>query len=53
MIPPVEKRTVDMQIIADWVEPHTRVLDPPSAWTSTSKKSPPASVAASPLTKAT
>lgn len=27
MIPPVEKRTVDMQIIADWVEPHTRVLD--------------------------
>lgn len=23
----VEKRTVDMQIIADWVEPHTRVLD--------------------------
>jgi methionine biosynthesis protein MetW len=27
MTPPVEKRTVDMQIIADWVEPHTRVLD--------------------------
>jgi tRNA1(Val) A37 N6-methylase TrmN6 len=24
---PVEKRTVDMQIIGDWVEPHTRVLD--------------------------
>jgi methionine biosynthesis protein MetW len=23
----VEKRTVDMQIIGDWVEPHTRVLD--------------------------
>lgn len=23
----VEKRTVDMQIIADWVEPNTRVLD--------------------------
>ncbi|PTY00649.1 methionine biosynthesis protein MetW [Opitutus sp. ER46] len=24
---PVEKRTVDMQIIGDWVEPNTRVLD--------------------------
>lgn len=24
---PVEKRTVDMQIIGDWVEPETRVLD--------------------------
>ena len=23
----VEKRTVDMQIIGDWVEPNTRVLD--------------------------
>ena len=23
----VEKRTVDMRIIGDWVEPHTRVLD--------------------------
>ena len=23
----VEKRTVDMEIIGDWVEPHTRVLD--------------------------
>jgi hypothetical protein len=23
----VEKRTVDMQIIGDWVEPGTRVLD--------------------------
>ena len=27
MTRPVEKRTVDMQIIADWVEPGTRVLD--------------------------
>ena len=27
MTQPVEKRTVDMQIIGDWVEPHTRVLD--------------------------
>ncbi len=27
MIRPVEKRTVDMQIIGDWVEPGTRVLD--------------------------
>ena len=23
----IEKRTVDMQIIGDWVEPNTRVLD--------------------------
>lgn len=23
----VEKRTVDMEIIGDWVEPNTRVLD--------------------------
>ncbi len=27
MIPSVVKRTVDMQIIADWVEPSSRVLD--------------------------
>ncbi len=27
MTRPAEKRTVDMQIIADWVEPGTRVLD--------------------------
>jgi len=27
MTTPVEKRTVDMQIIGDWVEPHSRVLD--------------------------
>jgi methionine biosynthesis protein MetW len=27
MTRPVEKRTVDMQIIGDWVEPGTRVLD--------------------------
>ncbi len=27
MSKPVEKRTVDMQIIGDWVEPNTRVLD--------------------------
>ena len=27
MIRQIEKRTVDMKIIGDWVEPHTRVLD--------------------------
>ncbi len=27
MARPTEKRTVDMQIIGDWVEPNTRVLD--------------------------
>ncbi len=27
MTKPAVKRTVDMQIIADWVEPHSRVLD--------------------------
>ena len=27
MVQTVEKRTVDMQIIGDWVEPNTRVLD--------------------------
>ncbi len=27
MTRPTEKRTVDMQIIGDWVEPNTRVLD--------------------------
>ncbi len=27
MNPPVEKRTVDMEIIGEWVEPGTRVLD--------------------------
>ncbi len=27
MVKPVPKRTVDMQIISDWVEPHSSVLD--------------------------
>jgi methionine biosynthesis protein MetW len=27
MSKPVEKRTVDMQVIGEWVEPHSRVLD--------------------------
>jgi methionine biosynthesis protein MetW len=27
MARPVEKRTVDMQVIGEWVEPHSRVLD--------------------------
>jgi len=27
MSKPVEKRTVDMQVLGEWVEPHSRVLD--------------------------